>query len=202
MAGLGYRQGMRWAWTHKYAVPMFVSSLVAVVLSGSGLVAVMVFANGGDRPGDNGGPETSGTETSGTETGIDPCVLGTWEVVEYTENTAGVTAELTRGTPVFTFEEDGTGVADFAPDTTIEADILGSKVEAGVAGQITYQYETAGETFEFVAQDSTAKFSSDLDIVGYGGEFTVPTGPLDYSCDGDAMTITGEEQAFEYRRSG
>lgn len=173
---------------------MFVSSLVAVILSGSGLVAVTVFANGGDG--------SSGTNTNGTENGIDPCVPGKWEVIEYTENTSGATAEMTRGTPVFTFEDDGTGVADFPADTTIEANIAGIPVEAGVAGQITYEYEAAGATFEFVNQNSNAKFSSNLDVLGYEGELTMPEGPADYTCDGDSMTIDDQTQALVYRRTG
>jgi hypothetical protein len=171
---------------------MFVSSLVAVTLSGSGWIAVMVFANGGDG--------SSGT--NGTEAGIDPCVLGTWEVIEYTENSSGATAQMTRGTPVFTFEDDGTGVADFPADTTIEADFAGIPVEAGVAGQITYEYETDGATFEFVSQNSNAKFSSDLDVLGYEGELTMPEGPADYTCEDDSMTIDDQTQALVYRRTG
>jgi hypothetical protein len=180
---------------------MFVFSLVAVILSGSGLVAVLVFANGGGgSSGNNTDTDTNtDTNTNGTGTGIDPCVLGTWEVIEYTENNSAGTAEMTRGTPVFTFEDNGTGVADFPPDTTIEADIIGTKLEAGVAGQITYEYETDGATFEFVNQSSTAKFSSDLNFLGYEDVLTMPEGPVDYACDGDSMTIDGGTQALEFR---
>jgi hypothetical protein len=188
------RQRKRWAWTHRYAVPMFMSSLVAVVLAGSGLVGVMVFA-GGDGSRENGGGDGSG------EQGFDSCVLGTWRVVSYREQTQLGSAEMIEGEPAFSFQEDGTGLADF-DGTRMASDVLGQ--EAEISGQITYRYETSDQTFEFVEQDSQAGFSSDIDILGLGDdlEFTLPSGPLDYTCDGDAMTITGEEQAFEYQRAG
>jgi hypothetical protein len=162
---------------------MFVASLVAVLLSGGGLVAVLAFADGS-----TGDP--------------DRCVLGAWEVAEYTENSGGGAAEMTSGTPVFTFHGDGTGVADFPSDTTIEATIAGFPMEAGVAGPIAYEYEATDDTLEFVSQDSNAAFSSDLDIVGYEGELTLPTGRLDYTCDGDEMSFTDGEQAFQLERAG
>lgn len=178
----------RWAWTHKHAVPMFVASLIAVILAGSGLVGVMVFAGGDD---------------GGSEQGTDSCVQGTWQVVSYTEDSELGSAEMVAGEPVFGFQEDGTGLADFGDGITMASEVFGGQ-EAEISGQITYRYETSDQTFEFVEQDSQARFSSDIDILDLGDdiEFTLPTGRLDYTCDGDAMSITGEEQAFEYRRAG
>jgi hypothetical protein len=179
---------------------MFVASLVAVVLAGAGLVGVMVFA-GGDGRGGNGG-DGSG-EDGGGEQRADSCVLGTWRVVGYTEDGEVGQARMVDGEPVFTFQEDGSGLAEFGT-TTMAVEVYGSTAEAELTGQITYRYEVSGETLEFVEQDSQTTMSSDLDIFGVGEQiqFTLPSGPLDYTCDGDAMTITGEEQAFEYQRSG
>lgn len=196
MPGLATVGGMhdrppRWAWTHKYAVPMFISSLIAVVLAGSGLLAVTVFANGGD--GDGGEDES----------GIDPCVIDTWRTVSYEEDGELGSAEMVDGEPTFTFDENGTGLADFGTGMRMEADVFGTDQEAWVLGQITYHYQTSGQTLEFVDQDSAAPFSPPppIDIPGLDDELTLPTGPLDYTCDDDEMTIAGEEQAFEYERA-
>jgi hypothetical protein len=60
-------QSQRWAWTYRYAVPMFVTALVAVLLASSALVAVLVF-------------ERSGTAVAGEE-----CLVGRWRTVSQEE---------------------------------------------------------------------------------------------------------------------
>lgn len=168
---------------------MFVASLVAVLLAGSGLIAALVFIRDGDGSGDNG-----------SEAG--DCVVGTWRVVSYTEDSELGAAEMTEGEAIFTFAADGAGLADFGDGIVMEGGPFGLAQEARVTGQITYQYERSGQTLRFVQQDSQAEFSSDIDILGIGDDlrFTLPTGPLDYTCDGDTMDITGGGQAFAYQR--
>jgi hypothetical protein len=199
-------------------MPLFVASLASVILAGSGLVAVTVFANGGDGSGNSGssgdgsgngdgdgsgdGGSDSGDGGYGNDdSGSDTCVIGTWRLVTYTEESEFGSARMIEGEPVFSFAEDGTGRADFPAGTTMAMETVVVDAEAQVEGPITYQYRTSGQTLEFVEQDSQADFSSELDILSVPGELTVETGPLDYACDGDAMTITGDEQAFEYQRS-
>jgi hypothetical protein len=99
--GTGRGGGQRWAWTHKYAVPMFVTSLIAVILSGSGLLAVTVFANSG--------------RSSVADAGIDPCVVGTWRTVSHSETipTIDVPVELASGGADLVFNPDGTGSTDY-----------------------------------------------------------------------------------------
>jgi hypothetical protein len=180
----------RWAWTHKYAVPMFLASVASVVVTGLGLLAVVNLDwDGGSDPG-GGGP------------GLDDCVFGQWQVVTYSESTELGTAEMVEGEPVFSFEEDGTGRADFGAGMLMEAEVFGTEQESWITGHITYQYETADQAFEFVNQDSAAPFSPApvIEIPGLGTELTLPTGPLDYTCDDDEMSITGPEQVFGYER--
>jgi hypothetical protein len=178
--------GMRWAWTHRYAVPMFVSSVVAVLLTGAGLIAVMVYDNGS-----GGGPP-----------GTAECVAGHWQVREYTESGPLGSAEMVEGVPTFVFNDDGTGVAEFGPDVrmTIQVPLVGS-VGAGVVGQIAYRYQVSGETLEFVEQDSNAQLSSEIEVP-YEDVLTLPEGPLDYTCSGDEMTITDGEHTYAYQRVG
>lgn len=187
-------RSQRWAWTHTYAVPLFVASLVAVLLAGSGLVAVVVF----DRartPGGGGDPRPGGVD----------CQVGTWELTGYTENKDGLgTARMLGGSPVFTFGSDGSGVADYRGGATLQVEVFGTVAEVEVTGEITYRYRISGQTLEFVTQDSSATMSSDIDVLGIGANqrFTLPTGPIDYRCDGDSMDLTHPESTFAYRRSG
>lgn len=166
---------------------MFIASVVAVILSGSALIAVTVFADGAG----GGGGDGTGN-----------CVPGGWRVREYREDGPFGSAEMVAGTPTFVFNDDGTGVAEFGPDVrmAVEVAFVGS-VDAAVAGRIDYRYETTGEAIEFVEQDSTAQLSSELEVP-YEDVLTLPEGPLDYTCDGDVMTFTDGEQAFELQRAG
>lgn len=167
---------------------MFAFSLVAFVLAGSGLIAVMVLSNGGDGDG----------------TTTEDCVVGTWRVVSYTEETALGSGRMIEGEPVFQFQADRTGLADFGDGVRMEVESLLGNAIGDITGQITYQYEASDRTLEFVDQQSNAMMTSDqeyADLLG-PGEFTLPTGPLDHTCDGDAMTITDGGQAFEYQRAG
>jgi hypothetical protein len=165
---------------------MFVSSVVAVLLSGAGLIAVMVLDNG----------------SAGAPPGTEECAAGRWQVREYTESGPLGSAEMVEGAPTFAFNDDGTGVADFGEEVrmTIQVPLVGS-VDAGVVGQITYRYQVAGETLEFVEQDSNAQLSSEIEVP-YEDVLTLPEGPLNYTCSGDEMTITDGEQTFAYQRVG
>ncbi|HEY8474411.1 MAG TPA: hypothetical protein VIL37_17485 [Natronosporangium sp.] len=179
----------RWAWTNRHAVPLFVAALVAFVLAGGSLLTVLVLDNraDGDRP---------STES---------CHTGIWQVTSYTEQDELGTARMIEGEPVLRFNEDGTGLADFGNGARVEVEtLLIGTVVGTVAGQISYRYESSEQTLEFVEQQSNARITAEAEYAGLlpPGDFTLPEGPLDYSCAGDEMTFSDGEQNFQLRRTG
>jgi hypothetical protein len=99
-------QSQRWAWTHTYAVPLFVCSLVAVILTGGALVGVLVSGLGERRGGEH-------------------CLVGQWRIVSQRQGSElgsvlGGTLDLVGQGPRFTFNADGTGHADYNPQTRYE----------------------------------------------------------------------------------
>lgn len=168
---------------------MFVTSLVAVLLAGGGLVAVMVFANGGD----------------GDQSGTEDCLPGTWELTAYTQQVPGSgSGELVDGTPVFTFNPDGTGTADYGDGTVMRTEVFGVPGDVTVTGSIGFRYQPSGGTLQILEQRSSANMDSELEIPGFPvpDEYTLPEGPLNYTCDGDDMTFSDGEQNFELQRAG
>jgi hypothetical protein len=169
---------------------MFVSSLVAVVLAGSGLVAVVLFNRDG---GDPDHPD---------------CLIGSWRMVSHTEQvpTLGQTVQLTLAGEgaVYEFREDGTGFADYGSGTTFESTTLGQTVPATIAGTLSFRYEAAEGTFQVVEMLSTgATFTVDL----LGEPVDTPyrlstTTPEDYACDGDTLSFSLDERSYaaEYAR--
>jgi hypothetical protein len=171
---------------------MFVASLTAVVLSGSGLVAVLLL----DR--DGGGTEPA------------ECLLGRWRMVSHTEelSSLGQTVQLTlvgdEGA-VYEFRDDGTGSADYGSGTAFQSTSLGQTVDATVSGTLSFRYEASDGTFQVTEMLSTdATFTVDF----LGTEVPSPyqlstTTPENYRCEGDTITFSLPERnyAAEYQRA-
>jgi hypothetical protein len=180
----------RWAWTHRYAVPMFVSSLVAFVLSGSALTAVLVLDDDPTDP----------------QSGIDRCVLGTWRMTSHTEeiSSLGLTTQLTltgEGA-LYNFHEDGTGSGEYGEGTTFGSTVFGQTVPATIAGTINFRYEAADGTFQITAMlPSDATFSVEGSEVPYA---LSTDSPEQYSCEGDSLILSLEDRNYhaEYQRAG
>lgn len=172
---------------------MFVSSLVAVVLSGGGLIAVTLLDNG------------DGTDP---QPGVDRCVVGSWQMVSHTEEltSLGQRIQLTLAGEgaLYEFRDDGTGSADYGSGTTFESTTLGQTVPATVAGTLSFRYEAGDGTFQVVEMLSTdATFT--VDVLGTEVPSTYQlstTSPESYSCDGDTLSFSlGERRyAAEYHR--
>jgi hypothetical protein len=190
-------QRQRWAWTHKYAVPMFVTSLIAVALSGSGLVAVMVFASGDDGSGGNGSGGNGDAESE-----IDPCMVGTWRTVGHTETipTINETVELVSGGADVVFHADGTGTNDYSDGMRLEGD----NVIVEFSGMVSFEYEAANGTFRYLSQDSDATLTLTVAGLPIRQDVIYSQDPAQYSCDGNTLLFSQEEQAYqgEYERSG
>jgi hypothetical protein len=183
----------RWAWTHKYAVPMFLASVVAVLVTGLGLLAVVnVDWDGGTDPG----------------SGIDECVVGQWRMVSHTEQleAGGIPLRLTlvdEGA-VYEFRADGTGSADYGDGTQFKSEAIGQTVPATVAGTLSFRYEAADGVLQVVEMLSTdATFTVDL----FGEPVESPyrlstTAPENYQCEGDTIHLSAEDRGYaaDYQR--
>lgn len=193
-------QTQRWGWTHRYAVPMFVASVVAVLLVGAAAVALLAGGPDGD-PGS--GPGTGGTAPplSGVD-GVDPCLVGTWQVVAQTEPMPGAagTMMLDGEGAVFEFRSDGTGTGDYGDRTDFTADALGQEVVLTVSGTLAFRYQASGGTFQILEIDSDATFT--LDALSLTEEYSLSQQPVGYQCDGDdTLRFQNQEgYAAEYRR--
>lgn len=181
----------RWAWTHRYAVPMFVASLVAVVLSGSGLIAVVVL------------DDDDGTDP---QSGIDPCVIGAWRMTSHTEEitSLGIATQLTLAGEgaLYEFREDGTGSGDYGSGTAFQGNALGQAVAATVAGTLSFRYEASNGTFQITTMLTTdATFS--VETLDTEVPYALSTNsPEEYRCAGDTLHFELEERNYqaEYRR--
>jgi hypothetical protein len=185
----------RWAWTHRYAVPMFVTALVAFLLSATGLVAVLVLD-------DDGG----GTDP---QSGIDPCVLGNWRAVSHTERLSALGQDtqftLAGEGPRFEFGGDGVGSVDFGDATTFEGSSFGQSVPATIEGTMTFRYEAADGTFQ-ITEILTNETTFTIEVIP-GVPVDTPYGlstttPEQYRCDEDSIELSVEERNYsaEYER--
>lgn len=191
-------QTQRWGWTHRYAVPMFVASVVAVLLVGAAAVALLV---GGDERGPGSGGGTEPPPVVGAA-GVDPCLVGTWQVVAQTEPMPGAagTMVLDGEGAVFEFRADGTGTGDYGDRTDFTADALGQEVVLTVTGTLAFRYLASGGTFQILEIDSDATFT--LDALSLTDEYSLSQQPVGYQCDGDdTLRFQNQEgYAAEYRR--
>jgi hypothetical protein len=188
-------QRPRWTWTHKYAVPMFVSSLIAVVLAGLGWIAALNL----DR---------DGTDPEDPDSGIDECLLGRWRMLSHTERleAGGVPLQLTLDSEgaVYEFREDGTGSGDYGDGTLFQSEGIGQTLPATVAGVLSFRYEAAGGTFQIVEMLSTdATFT--IDFLGSPLESPYElstTAPESYECEGDTIHFSANERGYtaDYER--
>lgn len=178
-------QSRRWGWTYTYAVPLFVTSLVAVVVTGSALAAVLVMGR------DGGG---------GAGDGEADCLVGRWRIVYQTQGSAlglgDASLDLVGEGPLFEFRADGSGHAEYGDPTRYETTSLGETVTVKVTGELTFRYHTAGDTFRLseVESDATAEFP----VIGTL-PFDLDQDPVTYTCDGDTATFRNPDNAYEAR---
>lgn len=204
----------RWAWTYQYGKPLLLASVVAVVLSGSGLlVAVNTIGDGDDVPVDptasptlaaSATPAAGPTQSSGTSTVTGPeCVVGTWRTVELEEDlTTGI---LTADDPVtFTYAGDGTATVDYGDLTrfTFEDTIFGGNsapTPAEIEGTVTYEYQADATQISYTFPPTT---NADINIPDFPGgglnlTYTPSVVAFGYECTGDTMTHQADD--VDYR---
>lgn len=205
----------RWAWTHIYAVPTFVASVIAVVLAGSVLVAVVVFSRGGssDSAGpadptgavdlidsaDSGDPPDSDSDS---DADIDECVVGRWRVVSSSQRfQVGIDLTQIGEGAVFEFGADGIGTADYGTGARYEAAGVGEILDVVVSGALGYQYVAWDGTFQFLEVTSEARVRID-GPVPIEEVFDLSTDPVGYYCDGGTLSFYDKDGNYtaEYQR--
>lgn len=219
-------QSQRWAWTHTYAVPLFVTSLVALLLVGAGWTAVLVATRPADDPtgpaatdGPGGGPATGGpddtrspgsSDPGGTDPGTTPaggdgpdgCVVGHWQLVEHSEQfeAVGGSFSLAGEGPLVEYRDDGTGTTDYRDGTAFEIEVgLGEAFPAEVTGRVDYRYEAADGTMRYYDMESEAELALELFGSPYRDEFSYSGAPFRYECEGDVLIFSNPERNYSAR---
>ena len=156
-------------WTRRYAVPFFVCSLAAFVLSATALTAALVADR--RRPAER----------------VD-CVVGTWQAVDYWEMDPAFglgRLELRGDGHVFEFRSDGAGSVDFGDGVTLEGRLFGIPIDLEVSGRVEFRYTAESGLMRISDQRSDASvtiFGAPTDDV-----VELETGPFSYQCEGDSL---------------
>lgn len=158
-------------WTRRYAVPFFVCSLTAFVVTATALAVVLVSR----RP------------TSPPPRPVD-CVVGMWQAVSYWEVNPAFGAErleLRGAGHVFEFREDGTGSVDFGDGTRLAGELLGFPVDLSLRGRLEFRYTAEGGVMRISDQHS------EVSVTFYGlptdDVVTLEGRPFHYECEGDTL---------------
>jgi hypothetical protein len=155
-----------------------VASIVAVVLSGTGLLVAVLAFGGGDSPSN--------------------CVVGRWRIAEQRQETAYGILTLAGDGPTVEYRADGTGLTDFGDGVTyaLEDTLLGGlgSGESEVSGTVSHDYVTESGTMRYLNIESAAVFTVEL-----FGElpYELSDETFGYRCDGETMTqdIEGRYEA-------
>lgn len=192
-AGTGARP-RRWAWTYRYGKPLLVASVVSVLLSGSGLVAVLVLSGGGGRD-----PSRIISEPTATPTApLGSCEQGTWQAVEIEEDlTTGILELAGIGDPpVFTYRDDGTGTIDFGERTTFtfHDKIFRDSSHQFLTGAVQLEYQVDGDTLRHVYVNITEGARMIADPLPIPNVWYMPAADtFTLTCDRETMTLDAEK---------
>jgi hypothetical protein len=188
-SSLGLARSRRWAWTYKHGMPLLIASIVAVVVSGSGLVTVLLLSDG--EPSNNQITTPTSTPAS-TPTGPQlPCEVGTWHAVEIEEDiTTGILEWAGIGDPpVFIYREDGTGSIDFGERTTFTFHdrIFRDSTHQFLTGEVQFEYHLTDDTMRHVYVNVTDGARMIADPLPIPNPWYVPAGDtFTFECDSEA----------------
>ncbi|MDG4763067.1 hypothetical protein O7632_02920 [Solwaraspora sp. WMMD406] len=156
--------------------------------SGTGVVADPSSSASSDRPEDR-------TPSPTPAAGVDPCVVGSWQVDSHREDVAleepfgKVTFTSTGPGALVDLRSDGQGTTDYGDGTTYEGVVSGITVTLTFVGQISYRFRAIEGTVSFsnVRADGTVTLSApgvDSETQDLVGDFD----PARYECGDDQMT--------------
>lgn len=190
MATVAGMRSQRWAWTRTYAVPLFVASVVLVLLAGAGLTVVLVFERTGQRSGGGGGDQGQ-------------CIVGRWEMTAHTESFAGVRLTLDGPGAQVEYRPDGTAVSDYGDGTAFDGVVLGQTVPVTVSGTVTYRYEASDDrTYRVFGQESDATMTMEVAGLPSSQQYRYSDISVSFDCQGDLLQFDYPERNYhaEYRR--
>lgn len=195
-------RSQRWEWTHTYGVHLLVFSIVAVVISGTGLVVVLSLGSDPDPPAPPP-PSPSGSPTpSAAPISTADCVVGSWLAVELTDIGFTGTWTLIEGGPSFEYREDGTGLIDYGDRENgergtlfeFEDDFFGGTTESVPSGQREFEYRLDGSSI----------LHTYLNPLGGAQMESLPYNPsedeFELECAGDSMAMVGEKGSVTLER--
>ena len=122
------------------------------------------------------------------------CLIGAWLVRSHLEKASIERVgevEFNGSGHRWTFSGDGTGVADYGrPGTAFEGNANGHRITLTVAGEVTFDFRTEGQTLTFADVRSAGRTIVELDGVRQGdASFTANQQAARYTCTGDTLRI-------------
>jgi hypothetical protein len=174
-------------WVNAHALPLFLTALAMVGVTGSGLLAVLILGRDDDPP-----------PTAG-------CPVGTWRMTSYVENLPALGGKLTLvgDGPVYEFRADGSGRADYGERTLLEGRTLGEAVETVVTGELTFRYQVSGgDVLEYVGVNSEAEATVDFLGTPVTDTYRPSEYPVRFHCAGDTLAMDNQDEGHlaEFQR--
>lgn len=177
-----------------FTVPLIALSVTLVVLVVS-IVAVVLIRDGGDDD-DPGG------------LAIDQCVVGTWEVTDYSEDVSVPNVGPVKFTDsgkgaTIKFGPDGKGVQDFGNGTDFVGTVQGVRVNLTIEGTVKYDYSAKDGTVSYrnLVSDGKATVSAPTANISETEDFKGSSDPSKYNCSGDSMTMSTSLYSAKMRRT-
>jgi hypothetical protein len=194
-------------------VPLFLLTVMVIVLVAGTVAVVLIRANGRSAPAATRAQGSASTapapaasaspSAAPSESGtVDRCLVGEWTVTTWrlpysNQETTGDLATSNGG--FVRFRADGTGEWDFGSGVKLVGSGPTRKIAVRLTGRFTFSFRTTGQTFEFsaVRADARQEVTESEEVTG-AGAWTPQLGAFGYACAGDLFRWSPDE-AYEVR---
>jgi hypothetical protein len=192
---------------NSFMMPLLALSGVLLVLVVA-IVVVVVVKRGGDDPTT---PVADGSGSAQAKL-VDDCVVGTWEMSNYTEtipvpDVGPVPFTLTGKGGTMTFGADGKGVQDYGSGTSFKGNVTVSgtavPVTLKISGSLKFDFRTNDGGMTFSNMKSTASYVVQAPGVqdSASEDFDGSTDPSKYTCSGKTMTMSTNAYKSDLRKT-
>jgi hypothetical protein len=136
---------------------------------------------------------------------VDPCLVGTWQLVQLTEASTvfGVEVRFTGHNATYIYRADGTATIDYGTSHVRDGDAGGKHYQEFLTGSIDFHFATTNSQLISTGHvvngrlkifiNGTKRYDDVIHLTGY-------TTPATYSCVNDRLVVTGADQSTESRR--
>jgi hypothetical protein len=203
---------------NRLTLPLFLLTVIVVVLVSGTVAVVLIRANERTAPSDPNlaqaaspsAPPASAPPSaaaSGSST-VDKCVVGEWTVTTWRlpygapDGSTGDVATSNAGT--IRFRANGTGEWDFGSGVRLDGSGSTEEIAVRYTGRFTFSFRTVGQTFDFSDVESDVRQEiTDSDKVTSSGSWNPELTSLLYACAGDVFRWSpGNEYETRMQRRG